>query len=264
MLDTLGDRMKMYEGIEADRFLMPGLPICARLDGRSFHNFTRGLKRPYDERLSKLMIETTKALVEETKANIGYTQSDEISLVWIAPNVKSETFFAGRIQKLCSVLASIATGAFNANKIELLPEKKSIATFDCRAWNVPNIDEAVNSLRWREWDATKNSITMAASSMYSHKELQGKNGSVKQEMMFTKGVNFNDYPAFFKRGTYVQRKNFTRPFNSDEMKRLPPQHEAHRNPGLLVTRSQVVELDMKPIGQITNINDVIMFGVDPI
>ena len=81
--DSFGDRMKMYEGIEASRILMPGLPICVRLDGRAFHTFTRGLNRPYDERLSRMMIETTKRLVEDTHALIGYTQSDEISLILV-------------------------------------------------------------------------------------------------------------------------------------------------------------------------------------
>ncbi len=49
--DSFGDRMKMYEGAEAQRKFLPGLPIVARLDGRGFSRFTKGLERPYDQRM---------------------------------------------------------------------------------------------------------------------------------------------------------------------------------------------------------------------
>jgi tRNA(His) 5'-end guanylyltransferase len=76
--------------------------------------------------------------------------------------------------------------------------------FDARVYVVPTLEEAVNSFLWREQDATKNSITMAASAYYSHNELMNKNGSEKQEMLFQKEVNWNDYPTFFIRVSYVQ------------------------------------------------------------
>jgi tRNA(His) guanylyltransferase len=73
---TLGDRQKFYERQYAGQKLLSLIPVVCRLDGRAFHSFTKGLKRPYDERLSKLMVETTKYLVAETGAKVGYTQSD--------------------------------------------------------------------------------------------------------------------------------------------------------------------------------------------
>ena len=82
MNDALGDRMKEFEMLEAGRRLLPVIPALARIDGRRFSRFTSGLARPYDQRLSDLMIATTKHLVEETNANCGYTQSDEITLTW--------------------------------------------------------------------------------------------------------------------------------------------------------------------------------------
>src|SRR5215471_4222370 len=82
MIDGLAERMKRYEATEAGRRLMPLLPALARLDGRAFHNFVRGLARPYDKRLSDLMIDTATFLVRETNAVAGYTQSDEITLAW--------------------------------------------------------------------------------------------------------------------------------------------------------------------------------------
>ncbi|MCA9560577.1 MAG: tRNA(His) guanylyltransferase Thg1 family protein [Myxococcales bacterium] len=135
----LGDRMKMYERREAGRSLMPGLPVCVRIDGKRFSRWTDGLARPYDQRLSDLMIETTMALVEETNACIGYTQSDEISLVLYDDDPKAKPYLGARLQKLCSILASVATAQFNARVPTALPERAAMpALFDCRVWAVPN------------------------------------------------------------------------------------------------------------------------------
>jgi tRNA(His) 5'-end guanylyltransferase len=162
--DALGDRMKSYEMAEAGRRATPLLPLLARLDGRNFSNFTRGLARPYDVRLSRLMVDNTAYLVAETGACCGYTQSDEITLCWYAPNPKSQLFFDGRLQKVCSVLAGMCAVRFNLLLPAYLPEKAHISmpVFDCRAWTVPTLDEGANAILWRERDAVKNSVSMAA------------------------------------------------------------------------------------------------------
>src|SRR5581483_6760715 len=108
----LDERMKYYEDLEAGRRLLPQVPACARIDGRNFHTFTRGLARPYDERLCRLMAETCRFLVQETNANIGYTQSDEISLVWYSEDPKSQIYFDGRTHKMVSHLAAGASVHF--------------------------------------------------------------------------------------------------------------------------------------------------------
>jgi len=160
---TLGDLCKLFEEFESKRRTIPGLPVMARLDGKAFHTFTRGLKRPYDPRLSNLMVDTTKYLIEETQAKIGYTQSDEISLFWYEPDIRSQTYFDGRIQKLCSVLAATASAKFTKELPYRIPEKDSvIVRFDCRVWQVPSLEEVIMNFVWREDDATKNSISMAA------------------------------------------------------------------------------------------------------
>src|SRR3954469_9394256 len=112
MNDDFGDRMKEYELAEAGRRLLPLLPIVARIDGKRFSRFTRGLTRPCDERLSRLMVATTRHLVETSSALAGYTQSDEISLLWFEDDPKAQMFLDRRIQKLTSILASIATAYF--------------------------------------------------------------------------------------------------------------------------------------------------------
>lgn len=263
--DPLGDRMKVYENAESDRKLIPLLPVIARLDGRGFSRFTKGLARPYDKRMSDLMIATTEYLVEETNARCGYTQSDEITLGFYEPDYKVELMFGGRIQKLVSTLASLATGFFNQNLSTFIPEKtRKLPTFDCRVFNVPNITEGANAFLWREKDATKNSISMAARHYYSHNQLMNKNGSQMQEMLFQKGVNWNDYPAFFKRGTYIQRRIETNKFTQEEIESLPPKHEARLNPNLEFERSVVKQLALPPLHTINNRAEVIFFGEDPL
>lgn len=100
--------MNAYDFAESARRFMPGLSIIARLDGRNFHTFTKDLKRPFDERFSGEMIQTTKDLISETQAIIVYTQSDEITLLFYANDTKGQVFFGGRIQKMNSILSSLA------------------------------------------------------------------------------------------------------------------------------------------------------------
>ena len=262
--DTLGDLMKSYEMSMAGVKVMKGIPLLARLDGRSFHSFTKGLPRPYDERLSTCMIETTKYLVEETHANVGYTQSDEISLAWFIPaDSAADYMFDGRVQKLTSILAGLASAKFLRLVIEKIPEKADkIPVFDCRVWQVPTIDLAAQAFLWRELDATKNSISMAAHAYFSHKSLQGLNGSEKQERLWTeKGINWNDYPTFFKRGTYVQRKTFERELTEAERMSISEKHRPE--PGQKFTRSSIVELELPPAKRVANYADVLFFKEAP-
>lgn len=263
MTDALGDRCKAYESAEADRRAMRGLPLLARLDGRAFHTFTRGLQRPYDPGMSKAMIETTRYLVEKMTALVGYTQSDEITLAWhVSSDSAAEYAFDGRFQKLTSVLAGMASAKFAQLLPELMPAKVGRTPhFDCRVWQVPTLADAADVFVWREDDATKNSVTMAASAYYSHRQLHEKNSSEKHEMLHQKGVNWNDYPAFFKRGSYLQRRTFERTLTDEERAKIP---EAHRPASdAIVTRSHVVELDLPPVRRIANLEAVLFTGAEP-
>ena len=263
---TFGDRMKMYEKAESGRRFMPLLPVYARIDGRSFSRFTKGFNCPYDERMTKAMVETTKYLVNETNALIGYTQSDEISLAWYSDSIDSQIFFDGKIQKMVSVLAAMTSVKFNkCCQMTMLKTAadRLMPVFDCRVFQLPNKMEATNALLWREQDATKNAISMAARSMFGHKQLMGKNGNEMQEMMWQEhGVNFNDYPDFFKRGTFVRRE----PIWVD-VKSLPEKEKPAKWEGVMpdqVQRHKVLELDMPKFSTVTNRVEVIFDGADPI
>lgn len=266
MMDNtdLAKRMKYYEHRHATT-MMPMVPVIARIDGRAFSKFTKGLERPYDLRMCDLMINVTKALVNDTNACCGYTQSDEISLVWHTEDHKSEIFFGGKLQKMVSTSSALATAYFNKMLPDFLPEKSEcLPTFDSRVWEVPSCSEAANYFIWREQDATRNSVSMAVRSFYSHKECHKKNSSEMQDMMHEKGTNWNDYPRHFKRGTYVRRRELERPFTQEELADLPAKHHAHDNPELVIKRTSVMSEDFPPLTKIVNRNEVLLFGADPI
>lgn len=242
--DALGDRMKRYEMEEAGRRMLPRLPILARLDGRAFHTFTKGLERPYDRNFSLCMIDTMRMLVGRYNATLGYTQSDEITLYWANDDIEAEMPFDGRYQKFISLLAAGASAYFLKRVMALLPEKADrIPEFDCRAWQVPNEQEVYHNFLWRENDATTNCLQMAAQSQYSQKQLHLKGRDQLHEMLFQVGINWNDYPAFFKRGTYAKRVVFDKWLSAAELARLPET----RRPTGPVKRSEVRCLDVPPL-----------------
>ena len=263
MMDNFGDRMKMYEKQGPQRFI-PLVPVIARLDGKAFHTFCKGLKKPYDDKMMDTMFLTTLNLVRDSGANIGYTQSDEITLLFYSDNYHSQIYFDGKIQKLNSVLSSMATYYFNDFKRVYLPRsKKDIpALFDCRVWQVP-IEEVVNCFLWREQDAVKNSISSAAQAEFGHKQTMNKNSQEKQDMLHDVGINWNDYPVHFKRGIYLQKQSTFRKFTCEEIDKLPQKHEARLNPDLEVLRHEVRKLKIPPLAQVENNKKMVLYGEEP-
>lgn len=266
MKDSLGDRMKGYEALTEQR-LMPLLPTLARVDGRCFSSFTQGLCRPYDVGLAHAMHETSLQLAKETNASVVYTQSDEITLAWYSPDPQSQIWFDLRHSKMVSQIAAQATLHFYRACQKHLPETytERLPTFDGRVWQVPTLAEACNAFIWREWDATKNSITMAARSLYSHNELEGKSSAEKQEMLFQRGVNWNDYPVHFKRGFYLQRRKVVRSYTITELsQQLPPKHNGRNNREVVIERTEWEAIDMPPITTVSNLPEVLFQGAKPL
>ena len=176
------------------------------------------------------MDETAKYLCKNIQgAEIGFVQSDEISILMTDFNThQTDAWFDGNIQKIVSVAASMATSKFNhLRMIRIIKESTTIvddlvsikpytndlfemrlAEFDARTFTIPAKSEVMNSLIWRQQDTVRNSISSVAQSLYSHKELNGKNMSVQQEMIFQKGVNWNDYDSTLKRGRLVLKEKY--------------------------------------------------------
>lgn len=223
--DSLGDRMKNNYENRAKTYLLRRTPVIIRLDGKAFHSFTRGLKKPYDKILHKAMNETMRFLCENIQGcRFGYTQSDEITLLLTDyTTLSTDAWYDYSVQKICSVSASMATLAFNRifrecrddyidsvialqdfdiedEYLNTLSKKLDMAMFDARCFNIPE-DEVTNCFIWRQQDATRNAIQMLGQCNFSHKELQNKSCNDIQDMlMLQKGINFNDMPTEFKRG----------------------------------------------------------------
>ncbi|QBQ74714.1 tRNA synthase [Burkholderia phage BcepSauron] len=254
----MGNQMKAFEAQETGREFMPETYIVARLDGRAFHTFTRGLERPYSKRFSRCMLTTAAALVEDFHADLAYTQSDEITLMW-EPRAQENLPFAGRIFKFNSLLAARASVAFLRAVAQEIPEKAHLnPLFDCRAFATPNEEVAFSQFLWREIDATRNSLMMLAQAHYSHKELHGKGSAAQHDLLHARGINWNDEPAFFKRGTYLRRLNYMRTLSDAELARIP----VAKRPDGPVIRSNVFPLAVPPVASLGRFDAIYECGAD--
>ena len=265
MKDDLGNRMKEYESKESSRKFIPMLPVLVRLDGKAFHTYTRGLQKPFCSSLIRTMQSTIRELIEKTNASFGYTQSDEISLLYYSDSYDSQIFFDGKINKMISVLASMTTAFFNDYRLNYKDlAKKDFALFDCRAWQLP-ISEVANYFIWREQDAVRNSVQSVGQANFSHKKLQKKSCKEIQEMLFQeKRINWNAYSLEEKRGTYMQKRKVFTEYTGEELERLPEKHQARLNPDLMIERSKVIFLDnFKRLVNVDNKLEVIFYGSDP-
>lgn len=240
----LRERMKKYEETSKST-LLDNLPIIIRVDMKNGRGVTSRLYEPFDNVFLKAMEFTMLNVANNMQCcKLAYTQSDEISFIIYKGNSEenydTQVFYDAKVQKMCSLAASLSTFYFNKyiNKLaeELnecdigkSPEKifkgwgidtnkvlesyghyidltfDNLIIFDARCFNL-SLDEVSNYLIWRQQDATRNSIYALARSLYSHNELQGLNGKQLQDKMFTeKGINWNDLTTPEKRGIICYR-----------------------------------------------------------
>ena len=230
---ALDKRMKRYEAA-SDVVLTRRMPVILRFDGSHFHTFTRGFQKPFDEIMMKTMQDTMLDLCKNIQgAVLGYTQSDEITIVVIDyQTLETDAWFDYRVEKMCSIGGSMAARFFNKHYMEnveemffgkthpkdyLTSEEEKLykmyskkyfeADFDCRAFNVPR-EDVCNCVLWRQKDAEKNSIQALAQSLYSASELKGISCANLQNKMFTeKGINWNELSVPKKRGSSCRKNN---------------------------------------------------------
>lgn len=223
MNDELGNRMKEnYEN--RTRYLLPRRTYTIlRLDGKAFHTYTKGLKRPFDSGLIADMDAAIVAMLPKLQGVVfAYTQSDEISI--LLTDFEKETtsaWFDGNLQKMCSVAASIITAEFNKYRMwrsdiiydtlgSPFPfDKYNMAYFDCRVFTIPDRTEVMNYFRWRQQDCIRNSVSMVAQSNFSHKELHGKSQINMHDMLHAKGVNWaTDFTDGEKNGRIIEKVTY--------------------------------------------------------
>jgi len=267
-MDTsdLAKRMKDYESVSKTK-LMKRTPVICRIDGKAHHTFTRGFQRPYDEVYMKTMQQTAQYLCEHLQGVVvSYQQSDEITLVFVDyHSLNVSPYFDYEVQKLCSIIASMTTMAFNkfftTNYIEYIgsgkwnlrveaerAEYQSIvdayqtasnkgAMFDARVFNIPK-EEVTNNIYWRQLDATRNSIQMLGQAYFSHSELNEKTCNDIQDMlMLQKGINWNNMPVEFKRGSCCVKEAYY----VDNITGLEVENPANESEGVSLRTRWVVD-----------------------
>lgn len=294
LMDTLGDRMKAYEACETMRKAPLGQPLVARVDGKSFSKFTANMTRPWDEKMAESMIVMAEYLVENiASVRSCFVQSDEATLI-LDPNRTTEPSqtinaaerdlddgdnrdearerrgektkgfpFDGRYSKLASIIAGTASSRFALEAVQHWPELvvRTPPVFDCRVFPVPDREEAVNAILWRELDAAKNAASMAARAHFSHKRLHGLSGAQMKELLLLEtGIDFNDYPVMFRRGLHIRRRNVERTLSEEELSRIPAEYR----PAGPVRRTETARLKLPPLIKVKNRVEVIFDGAEPI
>lgn len=264
MLNEIGDRQKGFESASGLVRLIPGLPFIIRLDGRAFKSFTRRANKPFDRDLSDIMDETTAALVQEFNADVGYTQSDEISLGFKNDDPYGVMPMNGRRDKLLSLVAGYASAAFMKNLLNSPFAKRAsnkIPSFDARVSQLPTLELAGEHFRWREMDSVMNSINALASSVFQESKLHGLNADDRLELLAFNEVSWMDLGTRNQRGAYYQRCRLNRELTPSEREKIPEKHRPAV--GTQVFRSVVLDLELPACDDILNYEEVLFYGAEP-
>ena len=241
-MDTsdLANRMKEYEK-RNQYYLQKRIPVAIRVDGRSFHTFTKGFQRPFDKILMTAMQETAKYMCENIQgAKFAYVQSDEITIILVDyDTLETDCWFNYRTDKLCSIAASMATMAFSKsftkNAEEFITDcaasyemeglcskgteeyklcevyQKAMekgAMFDARCFSIPK-EEVTNYFYWRQLDAIRNSIQMVGQAYFSHNILQYKTCEDIKDMLYVKDeIVWELLPIYKQRGSCCIKQDY--------------------------------------------------------
>lgn len=224
MKNTLGDRMKeFYE--DRTRIELPrrGFTII-RLDGKSFSKYTKKMKKPFDTGFTAAMQLTAKKLCEEIQgAQLAYVQSDEISiLITDFETRETQAWFDNNLQKMCSISASIATAEFNKINLSYLMHENVVSenpsnfpdivtnyksgNFDSRVFQIPSRTEVINYFIWRQQDAMRNSVSMAAHHLLEG-SMKNKNVSEMKQLLLDAGYDWDNFSKPEKQGTFIIKKD---------------------------------------------------------
>lgn len=238
--DALTGRMKgLYEKVPRT-YIKPNEYYIIRLDGKAFHTYTKGFEKPFDSKLVNSMDEIAKYLCAKIDgALFAYVQSDEVSiLVTHFDKPMNGAWYKGAIQKITSVSASMATVAFNRQMLrektndiilstdlfDVIIEKFRMAEFDSRIFSIGLIpkkfkvhdewiflnpkDEVGNYFVQRQKDCIRNSISMTAQNVFSHKQLHGKSQVDCKEMLKNNETPWEDLVPNLQNGRFIFKERY--------------------------------------------------------
>lgn len=206
MNDTLGDRIKRYESASNYK-LLPRSPLFIRIDGKAFHTFTRGLKKPYSQVLIDCMVHAAKETAKQMSGfKLGYIQSDEATFMLTdTDTLTTQGWFGYELNKVVSISSSLFTAYFNdfwQTQQEEINKGPKLALFGSRSFTVP-VEDAPNVFIWRQRDWERNSVQMYARAYFSHSECVGKKIPELHELLRTQGYDWAKLPDQLKNGTFI-------------------------------------------------------------
>jgi len=219
---NLEDKCQYYRGL-TDYRIQGNNDILVMLDGKNFSKLIKNnFQKPFDNDFIDMMNKTAQFLCENVQGcKFAYVQSDEISLlITDYETTETDTLFGGRLCKIQSILASLATSEFNrqficynvfhkgapGNGTEDSIMKLKLAQFDCKCWTVPNQNDTFAWFLYRQLDCVKNSKQQTAQTYLPHKVLVGHNADEQIQMCKEqKGVDWNTFSDGKKYGRFVYK-----------------------------------------------------------
>ena len=267
-VDTLGDNVKAYEGMaNGETFFGTSVTeewsyVVARVDGRAFSTFTRGMEKPVDSWILEAMIQAAEGTFGELRPRLAYVQSDEATFCWHRDSLE----FNGRKQKHVSLLAATFTGYFIDTLVRTEPQRylelTKVPKFDSRCWEVPTAWDVLDAFAWREKDAVKNAVSTAARTVAPERELHGTNMQTRRNLLKDRGFDWDSLPASYTNGAYLRHVSYQKPLDPETLARIPE----HKRPaeGELVTRHEVrVDTRWTSIHQLDNVMEFFASMEDP-
>jgi tRNA(His) 5'-end guanylyltransferase len=200
---SLEKRQREYE---RNHKHVSGVPVIARLDGKSFHTLTKKISahKPFDRDLIDSMVGAAIIVCKSIQGfKVAYIQSDEVSIVLSDyDTISTQGWFDFRIDKIESILSSVMAVEFS-KMLSLKKGRDISAYFACKSFNIPESDVA-NNLLWRAIDWKRNSLSMYSRSFFSNKQLHGKKSEDMHQMLHEVGKNWaTDLKDDEKNGTFL-------------------------------------------------------------
>lgn len=201
--------MKTFE-IYSQQTIYPGAYPIVRIDGRGFSRVTEdlGLKKPYSYEFFVSMAWIATSLMEEFNGMFSANHSDEISIAF-PPEFD---MFNRRHEKVVSTMAGMASSLFTHHCDHM-------AHFDARVIVCPTLHHVEDYFVWRQQDATKNCMNDYCHAILSWEEyskaeivrlLDGVGFADRNEILFKRGINFNDFPVWQRRGGIAYWEEYTK------------------------------------------------------
>ena len=254
--DALGEEISTFGQKEISQLVTNEDWIIVRLNLRTFSHFSSCTGKPFDQRFSQTMKQTTKFLFEEFKPVLSYTHSDEINLLFRSDNAS----LGDDLITTTAACAGKASAIFAIEMHKHEPEiiEKHLPSFNGVAQGAsPEI--AASYFLWREQKARKDAVILVALNKFSQTEVNGKSPDVINEMLVSRGINYHeDYPSSFRRGTIIRKRKVKMPLTETELSKIPEKFREQKR-GQTFSRSQIVEIeDHPPLHEIHHCRQAIM------